>query len=471
MKKLLCFLLALLLTAGAAAVPAQAADTVRALSTRSNGCPYYIMVNRRQSTVTVYGLDDNGYYTVPVRAMVCSTGRKGHATPLGNFSIYGERDKWHYMVDGTYGQYACRFNGSILFHSICYKRADPSTMLTDEYNALGGPASLGCVRLQVADAKWIYDNCTNGTLVTVYEGDDPGPLGKPSKAVEKITSGMPTGWDPTDPRENNPWNQYRLTAFSVLERYLKLDAGESRQLTVQRAPANSSYPKAEWSSDNPLVAVVDSEGVVTARGDGTAVITVTCGGFTDRCSVEVHGNLLPFNDVLPGAWYYADVRYVYENELMSGSTSNTFAPDTAMNRAELLQLLYDMAGKPKADDQPVTAGVRSWYADALHWAKKSGLLDGIRITGYDIYDPVTRAELAVLLYRYEFTWLKGKAGTFLNPDSLKEADAIDPAFLDGVRWAVGSKLLTDTGAKLAEDGITRAELAAVLHRFNELEEP
>ena len=471
MKKLLCFLLALLLTAGTAAVPAQAADTVRALSTRSNGCPYYIMVNRRQSTVTVYGLDDSGYYTVPVRAMVCSTGRKGHATPLGNFSIYGERDKWHYMVDGTYGQYACRFNGSILFHSICYRRADPSAMLTDEYNALGGPASLGCVRLQVIDAKWIYDNCVNGTLVTVYESDDPGPLGKPDKAVEKITSDMPGGWDPTDPRDSNPWNQRRLTAFSVQERYLTLEAGESRQLTVQRAPANAGFPKAEWSSDNPQVAAVDSNGVVTARGDGTAVITVTCSGFTDRCSVEVHGNLLPFHDVAPGAWYYADVRYAYENKLIAGITPNTFAPLSPMSRAEILQVLYGMAGKPKADDLPVTAGVRSWYADALHWAKKEGLLEGFNTSGLSIYDSFSKAELAVLLYRYEFTWLEGKAGTFISPDSLKDADAIDPSLVDAVRWAVGSRLLTNDGAPLAEGGTTRAEAAAVLHRFCGLEEP
>ena len=157
MKKLLLRLTVLLTLVSLLTGYASAADHVRALSTRSNGCPYYIMVNRRQNTVTVYGLDDAAYYTVPVKAMICSTGRQGHATPLGNFSIYDERDKWHYMVDDTYGQYACRFNGSILFHSICYRDADPSTMLTYEYNALGEKASLGCVRQQVADAKWIYE--------------------------------------------------------------------------------------------------------------------------------------------------------------------------------------------------------------------------------------------------------------------------------------------------------------------------
>ena len=137
----------------------------------SSGKPYYIMVNRAQSTVTVYELDEEGYYTVPVKAMVCSTGRKGHATPTGTFTI-GGRWTWLHMIDDSYGQYATQIKGNILFHSVCYTEKDPSTLMTEEYNGLGAPASLGCVRLQTADAKWIYDNVARGTKVTIYDGDD-----------------------------------------------------------------------------------------------------------------------------------------------------------------------------------------------------------------------------------------------------------------------------------------------------------
>lgn len=65
---------------------------------------------------------------------------------------------------------------------------------------------MGCVRLQVADAKWIYDNCPGGTQVTIYEDwDSPGPLGKPEKLVDEITPETHNGWEPTDPAEGNPW--------------------------------------------------------------------------------------------------------------------------------------------------------------------------------------------------------------------------------------------------------------------------
>lgn len=172
----------------------------------SNGKPYYIMVNRAQSTVTVYELDEQGYYTVPVKAMVCSTGRKGHATPTGTYTI-GGRWTWVHMLDDSYGQYCTQIKGNILFHSVCYTKKDPSTLMTHEYNGLGAPASLGCVRLQTADAKWIYDNCARGTKVTIYDdAESPGPLGKPEKLVPHISEEQANGWDPTDPREANPWH-------------------------------------------------------------------------------------------------------------------------------------------------------------------------------------------------------------------------------------------------------------------------
>ena len=173
----------------------------------SNGKPYYIMVNRAQSTVTVYELDERGYYTVPVKAMICSTGRKGHATPTGTYTI-GGRWSWVHMLDNSYGQYCTQISGNILFHSVCYTKRDPSTLMTSEYNGLGAPASLGCVRLQTIDAKWIYDNCARGTKVTIYDdADSPGPLGKPTTLVGYISDTQANGWDPTDPRENNPWHK------------------------------------------------------------------------------------------------------------------------------------------------------------------------------------------------------------------------------------------------------------------------
>jgi hypothetical protein len=175
--------------------------------------PYYIKVNRQQNCVTVYKKDSKGEYTVPVKAMACSVGLYGR-TPTGTFTLSNQY-RWHELNGKVYGQYCSRITGGVLFHSVFYHNTTPSTLYYNAYNNLGSAASHGCVRLNVADAKWIYDNCKSGTKVTIYDSSNPGPLGKPS-TIKIDTSSAYRGWDPTDPNPSNPWNKVKPT-FSGLK--------------------------------------------------------------------------------------------------------------------------------------------------------------------------------------------------------------------------------------------------------------
>lgn len=166
--------------------------------------PYYIKVNRRQNCITVYTLDENGEYTVPYKAMICSTGLY-NATPRGTFHL-STKYLWRELYGKVYGQYATRITGGVLFHSVPYYKKSKSALCTEKYNKLGQQASMGCVRLTVEDAKWIADNCPSGTTVEIYDDDDPGPLGKP-EAAHIDTDSPNKGWDPTDPDVDNPWHQ------------------------------------------------------------------------------------------------------------------------------------------------------------------------------------------------------------------------------------------------------------------------
>lgn len=194
---------------------------------KESGITYKIMVNRAANCVTVYESDAAGEFTVPVKAFLCSTGREGHETPLGSFKT-SNYYSWRLMVDGSYGQYAVRFNKGIMFHSVPYYTKNAGNMEWEQYNLLGEAASLGCVRLTCADAKWIYDNCKKGTEVVVYDdAENPGPLGKPAEV--KLTAENPMKkWDPTDTNSQNPWNQFRPSLYLPnAEGILNLPVGAS----------------------------------------------------------------------------------------------------------------------------------------------------------------------------------------------------------------------------------------------------
>ena len=155
---------------------------------------YYIKVNRTACTVTVYAKDGNNGYIIPVKRFACSVGLPSTPTPTGTFYT-SNKYRWHTLMGPSYGQYCTRIVGGILFHSVAGRNMTSYNLNARDYNKLGSPASHGCVRLCVRDAKWIYDNCPSGTKVTIYDSSNPGPLGKP--ATIKIPAGQT--WDPTDP--------------------------------------------------------------------------------------------------------------------------------------------------------------------------------------------------------------------------------------------------------------------------------
>jgi len=163
---------------------------------------YHFRVNYGANVVTVYEKDENGEYTKPIKAFICSTGK---STPKSGTYKISDRYRWRNLIGGVNGQYAVRIVGNILFHSVPYYQMYPNTLEYEEYDKLGTSASLGCVRLCVKDAKWIYDNAQTGSTVEFYSDvDDPGPLGKPT--AQKISSNVANrNWDPTDPDIHNPW--------------------------------------------------------------------------------------------------------------------------------------------------------------------------------------------------------------------------------------------------------------------------
>lgn len=130
---------------------------------------YQLKISLSDQKVYAYAPDENYAYTRFVRSMTCSTGLSGTPTPKGTFTNTGPGLRWHYFRKyDCWAQYAYYIQGDIMFHSVLYSEKDEDTLLWGSVYKLGSPASHGCVRLAVEDARWIYNNCAAGTKIIVY---------------------------------------------------------------------------------------------------------------------------------------------------------------------------------------------------------------------------------------------------------------------------------------------------------------
>ena len=138
--------------------------------------PFAITVDVTNQVVTVYGRDENGNYSVIVRQMLCSTGLKATPSDVGDWVLSGRKAQWcTFPKWGGYARYWTKINGNIAFHSPIYHTVSNTDMKVSSYNKLGQRASHGCIRLSVPDAKWIFDNCGAGTVVSIVEGMPSDP--------------------------------------------------------------------------------------------------------------------------------------------------------------------------------------------------------------------------------------------------------------------------------------------------------
>jgi len=187
---------------------------------------YSIDINLTQNQVMIYEKDENGNYTKPYKTFVCSV---GETTPEGEFYTT-DKYIWRFLFGDVYGQYATRITGHILFHSVPYYKQDKSTLEYEEYNKLGTTASMGCIRLTVEDAKWIYDNCPSGTRVRMFRSDEKMPLEKPVAQKLDLSDTVMRNWDPTDPDARNPWIGYEdrkeLEKLGLTTQNLEISAGD-----------------------------------------------------------------------------------------------------------------------------------------------------------------------------------------------------------------------------------------------------
>lgn len=202
-----------------------------------------------------------------------------------------------------------------------------------------------------------------------------------------------------------------------------------------------------------------------------AVESYTCSSLKiyDRITVEFTDGTLPFTDVRETDWFYDDVVFAYENGLFSGTTATTFSPYASMTRAMLVTVLYRLEGEPavtgRSGFSDVTIG--SYYEAAVTWAADNGIVNGTSATTFSPSENVTREQMAAILCRYaQYKQYGTSASASLS--AFSDAAAVSTYAKAPLSWAVAEKLVNGTDGKLLpRASATRAQVAAILHRFVE----
>ena len=202
-----------------------------------------------------------------------------------------------------------------------------------------------------------------------------------------------------------------------------------------------------------------------------AVTTYTVDKLTVSTRIEVTftNGKLPFTDVRESDWFYKDVAFAYENGLFAGTSNTTFSPNASMTRAMLVTVLYRLEGEPAVSGRSGFSDVtfNSYYEDAVTWAADNGIVNGTSITTFSPNANVTREQMAAILYRYaQYKKYNTAASSSLN--GFTDQASVSGYATASLEWAVAEKLVNGSAGKLMPTGnATRAQVAAILHRFVE----
>ena len=179
---------------------------------------------------------------------------------------------------------------------------------------------------------------------------------------------------------------------------------------------------------------------------------------------------LPFGDVTVSDWFYDDVRYVYANGIMDGTSSDRFAPNAPLTRAMIVTILYRMDGSPAMSGASDFKDVDSnkWFAKAVAWAAANGIVNGYGSGLFGPNDPVTREQLAAILYRYAVYGGMTAVTLEENLGSFADTAQLSAYAIQAMNWAVGQGLINGSGSNLVPKAqATRAQVAAIIHRYLE----
>ena len=396
-----------------------------------------------------------GWYTATSGGTNVAVGSS--ITVTGNVTLYA---RWQATGAGTTFTVTYNANGGSGSHSVEVPAGTNHTLLThtaagisrNGYNFTGWSTTTGTTHLagsilvNVTANVTLYAQWTQITVNNPPGGGGGGGGFVPPTATYTVTVA------------------YNGGGTAVANRTTAV-AGETIRVTAT--------PNADYEVESVIMTLGTATSGVTLspQSDGTYTFTMPASNVTVTVAfekVDYYEVEWPFSDVDPNgeAWFVQYVAFVYEHNIMVGS-GGMFRPQANLNRAEMVQILWNLEGRPAAESNSF-ADVPStfWGYEAINWAAENQIVRGMSDTEFAPTATITREQMVTILHRYVVEFKEMEAGESNNLLGFADRSTISPWALEAVEWAVGEGIIQGVGnGNLApQDTSLRAQIAAVMYR-------
>ena len=315
----------------------------------------------------------------------------------------------------------------------------------------------------------VQDTLSSGTSVTVLEST-PTDLKKTSSINNQLVYPV---WQKIQYKQNGVLKTgYLSSRYTVPTATRSLTKGSTLRLSptsTKRVSGETYY----YESEDYRIAEISTYGLLTAKSTGTTRINVYSSNgsmdsffLTVTTGKAVTGTLYP--DVYTSDWFYDDVKYTTDNGLFLGFNDGSFRPHDETTRAQFVTILYRAAGSPSVSFNNVFSDVKStsWFADAVSWASREGIVDGYGNGKFGPNNAITREQITAILYRYAAKLGKSTSGNVSSLNGFADSSSVSSWAKESMAWAVDHQIINgSSGNLLPRNNATRCQIAAIIHRF------
>lgn len=248
---------------------------------------------------------------------------------------------------------------------------------------------------------------------------------------------------------------------------------QSIQLSATVLPDSAKDKSITYTSLDPKIATVTSNGKVTGQSAGTARIKATASnGVSNQILVYVYDKNFPFYDVPPHEWYRKIIEQAYNIKLVKGLKENIFGPNENMTRGMVATILHRLAGQPYVKFEQKFKDVKDgqYYSQAITWASNAKIISGYASGNFGPDDPITREQMAAMCYNFAKFKIGKNPSATTSLTEFRDYKSVTSYMQTPMKWAVAAGIISGSDGQFLKPTkkATRAECTKMLYQLQSI---